>query len=174
MTDVRLILAGGGKMGGSLLDGWLAGTTDPARITVVEPEPTTAAALAKKGVTVVAGAEAIPPGASPDVVIFAVKPQVMDEVVPAYARFMTAKPLILSIAAGTTTAFFTKRLGAKAAVVRSMPNLPASVHRGITGAFATPRVGAVQKRLAESLLGAVGEVVWVDEESLLEIGRAHV
>jgi pyrroline-5-carboxylate reductase len=154
-------------MGGSMLDGWLA-TMNPAGILVVEPEPTTAATLSQKKVTVVANADAIPAGAKPDVVIFAVKPQVMEAVVPAYARFVAAKPLFLSIAAGTTTAFFAKRLGAEAAVVRSMPNLPASVHRGITGAFATPKVGADQKSLAERLLGAVGEVVWVDEEGLLD------
>lgn len=164
----RLILVGGGKMGGALLEGWIARRTSPSDILVVEPGAETAAALRKRlGVTVVDDLDRAPARLSPEVVVFAVKPQVMDAVVPAYGRFAEKKPLFLSIAAGTTVGFFEKRLG-KVAVIRCMPNLPASVHRGMTGAFANPRVTEAQRRRADDLLGAVGDVAWVEDEALID------
>ena len=104
----------------------------------------------------------IPPGFEPDVVVLAVD-QVMDEVVPGYAGFVRPGTVFLSIAAGKSIEYFTTRLGADAAIVRAMPNTPASVGRGMTVAVPNAAVTPDQRRLCETLMGAVGQVAWIDE-----------
>lgn len=159
-----LLLAGCGKMGGAMLEGWLAaGIADS--VVVVEPQ---GGSPDLPGVTRCAGADRIPAGFRPDVVVFAVKPQVMDAVVPGYARFVRPETLFLSVAAGRTIAGFERMLGGEAAVVRAMPNTPAAVGRGITAAFANPNVSPEQRELADRLLSAVGEVAWIDEEAQID------
>ncbi len=165
---VSLLLAGCGKMGTALLDGWLEQGMAPDGITVIEPDPTAAADLSNRGVGVLGDAADIAADAAPDVVVFAVKPQVMDHVAPAYGRFTGPGCVFLSIAAGRPIAYFENALGAAAAVVRSMPNTPAAVRRGITVACANAGVDAGQRDLCNGLLEAVGEVAWVEDEGLLD------
>ena len=168
-----VLLVGCGKMGGALLSGWLArGTAGPdAPVIVIEPAapaPATAAFRDKPGVTIVADATHVAAGASPAVVVFAVKPQGMDRVVPAYRRFVSPATVFLSIAAGRPIGFFERHLGVEAAIVRTMPNTPAAVGRGISVAYANPRVSSAQRETCTELLTAVGEVAWVDDERLLD------
>jgi len=163
MTDPKILLVGCGKMGGAMLQGWLA-DAGLGPFVAVEPGPAPAAAHARA--RHVADATAIPADFAPDVVVFATKPQVMDVVVPAYRRYADA--LIVSIAAGTTIATFEKHLGAGIAVVRAMPNTPASVGRGISGAYASPAVSPDQRALADRLLRSVGAVEWVASEALID------
>jgi pyrroline-5-carboxylate reductase len=92
----------------------------------------------------------------------------MDEALPAYRRFARPETLFLSIAAGKTIGYFERQLGGEAAIVRAMPNTPAAVGRGITVACANPRVAPAQRALADRLLAAVGEVAWVENETLLD------
>ena len=165
---VSLLLAGGGKMGGALLEGWIERGMAPDGITVIEPDPTAAAALGRWGVGVLSDAADIAADTAPDVVVFAVKPQVMDHVAPAYGRFTGPGCVFLSIAAGKPIAYFEDTLGAAAAVVRAMPNTPAAVRRGITVACANAGVDAGQRDLCNGLLEAVGEVAWVEDEGLLD------
>lgn len=106
----------------------------------------------------------IPAGFKPDAVVFAVKPQALPDVIGDYRAF---DALIVSIAAGKPISFFEKRLDANARIVRSMPNTPASVGKGITVACANKNVGAREKEMAAALLGAVGDVLWVEKEELL-------
>jgi pyrroline-5-carboxylate reductase len=164
-----LLLVGCGKMGGALLDGWLAARTVD-QVVVVEPQGAFPAESGSAGQKIVrcAGVSRIPPGFEPDVVVLAVKPQVMDEVVPGYAGFVRPGTVFLSIAAGKTIDYFTTRLGADAAVVRAMPNTPASVGRGMTVAVPNAAVTPDQRRLCETLLGAVGQVAWIDDEGLID------
>ena len=166
-SNAGLLLVGGGKMGSALLGGWLAAPDAPSPIVVVEPNAEAAARLGGPGVTPVGDASAIPPHLHPGVVVFATKPQVMDEVVPAYARFAPGA-LFVSIAAGRTLGYFAKHLGAAAAIVRAMPNTPAQIGRGISVACANPRVSAAQRARADRLLAAVGEVGWVEDEALID------
>ncbi len=162
-----LLLVGCGKMGGALLSGWLE--RDLAqRLVVVEPGPGAAGFAGKPGVELLASAEAIAGDVAPAVVVFAVKPQAMAEVLPAYRRFAAGGAVFLSIAAGKTLGFFARTLGADAAVVRAMPNTPAAIGRGIAVACANARVSPAQRALAERLLGAVGEVGWVADEALID------
>lgn len=166
---LSLVLAGCGKMGSALLEGWLDRGIERDAVRVVEPDGKTAAAVRDRhGVSVVGAAVDLPAGLRPDVVVLAVKPQTMDEALPGVRRFADEGALFLSIAAGKTIAYFQSRLGAGARIVRSMPNTPAAVRRGITVAVANAAAGAEGERLAHGLLEAVGEVAWVDDESLLD------
>lgn len=173
MMAARFVLVGGGKMGGALLAGWRdAGGIDAEDIIVVEPFEDAARAMrARHGVTVVAAADDLDAGLNPALVLFAVKPQVIGDVVGDYKKFVGnggASPVFLSIAAGTKIELFEAGLGTDAPVVRAMPNTPAAVARGITVVCANARAGAEQIALCTRLLEAVGEVAWIDDEGLMD------
>jgi len=166
---VTLLLVGCGKMGGALLAGWLKQGVSPKDVTIVEPNQDAATDFVQRfGVNAVASAEQLPNGYAPDVVVVAVKPQIMNEVLPPYAKLVAANPVFLSIAAGKTIASFEAILGKDAAIVRAMPNTPASVGRGITVGCANANVSAAQAAQCKTLLSAVGLVEWVDDEQLLD------
>lgn len=164
-----ILLVGGGRMGGALLRGWLdKGVANPDAIAVVEPSDDARASLAALGVKTFADAgAALAMDTAPDLVLLAVKPQVMDEAGP-YGALAGRGTVFLSIAAGKTTDYFLGLFGAEAAIVRAMPNTPAQVGRGITVLVATDRVDEAGKALCTELMGAVGEVLWLDDESLMD------
>ena len=164
--SLTLLLVGCGKMGGALLDGWLAAGS-VARVAVVEPNDDSATAGHER-VLRCAGADALPSRFAPDVVVFAVKPQVIGSVVPDYRRFVGPETVFLSIAAGKPIRWFEDELAPAAAVVRAMPNTPASVGRGITVACANEAATAEQRDRCETLLRAVGDVAWIDDEALID------
>ena len=163
-----LLLVGAGKMGGALLSGWLAGGLDPAQVIVVDPSPPTEVQalldqhLIRREATV--PALETPPA----VVLMAVKPQLMDLAFPAAARRAGPRTLVVSIAAGRTIAGFERHLAPGIAVIRTMPNTPAAIGRGITVCVANTHVDAKQRALCEALLAAVGEVGWVDDEAQID------
>lgn len=138
---------------------------DPAGVVVVDPGPYARQTFAPKGVTVVDDAAAIDGTYRPDVVLLAVKPQVMADVAPAYARF--ADSVFLSIAAGKPVAFFRKLLG-DVALVRAMPNTPAAVRAGITVCYPNAKASDDARTLCQSLLEAVGQVAWIDDEGQMD------
>lgn len=167
-TAAPLLLVGCGKMGGALLSGWIDRGVDPRTVHIVEPNPETASTLARDfGVGVAADRGSLPAALAPALVMFAVKPQVMPDVVPAYSDLVAPGTVFLSIAAGKPVSFFEAHLGAAAAVVRAMPNTPAAVRRGATVCCANGNVDDDQQRLCHDLLSAVGEVHWVDDEALI-------
>jgi pyrroline-5-carboxylate reductase len=162
-----LVLVGCGKMGGALLDGWLAQGVAPESVTLVEPQAALSARFAAQGVRAAAEAEMLPAALTPAVVVLAVKPQQIDAALPNYARFARPGTVFLSIAAGKTIGNFEAVLGA-AAIVRAMPNTPAAVGRGMTVLCANAAVSAAQRELCGGLLAAVGETAWVEDEALLD------
>jgi pyrroline-5-carboxylate reductase len=166
-----LVLAGAGNMGGAMLAGWLAQGLDPARIIVQDPGPPgpIAQLLARHGIAV---SSRVSPARSPAVLLMAVKPQVMEDVFPPLARLAGPDTVVLSIAAGRTISSFERHLPAGAAVVRSMPNTPASVGRGITAAVANSNVTTAQRQLCQRLLESIGSVVWMDEEAQIDAATA--
>ncbi|MDP6788062.1 MAG: pyrroline-5-carboxylate reductase [Rhodospirillales bacterium] len=169
MLTAKLVLVGCGHMGGPLLHGWLERGVEARHVTVVEPDADIARALGQEhSITVHADPGTIAADLDPDVVVLAVKPQIMDSVAPAYRRFAGPHTVFLSIAAGRTLAYFEGHLGAQAGVVRSMPNTPATVRRGVTVACLNDRVQPEQQRLCHDLLESVGEVAWVEDETLLD------
>lgn len=166
--DGRLLLVGCGKMGGALLRGWLDRDLAPGKVTVVEPGAEARQATAALGVAAVAGLDELEAAPQPAFVVLAVKPQMMDAVLPSCRRFAVPGTAFLSIAAGTTLATFEAALGGKAAVIRVMPNTPASVGRGMSVLCANAAVDAAQKAVAGALMAAVGEVAWIDDEALMD------
>jgi pyrroline-5-carboxylate reductase len=162
-----LVLVGAGKMGGAMLEGWLKGGADPAKVVALDPSPPPEmkAMLENHGVRLNPPVSGI---ADAEVVVVAVKPQVMEDVLPGVVPLGRSRPLILSVAAGKTIASFERHFGKDAAVIRTIPNTPASVGRGITAMVANPNVSAAQLDLARTLLSAVGEVVTVDDEAMID------
>ena len=167
-AGTRILLVGCGKMGGAMLDGWLARGLRPEDAVVVEPSQAAAAAVRAKGVAVAATSDEVPASFMPDIVLIAVKPQSMAEAAPPLRRFAGTGATYLSIAAGKTIAGFEAVLGKDAAIVRTMPNTPAAVGRGITVLCANAKVTAAARRTCGELLSAVGEVAWIDDESLMD------
>lgn len=163
-----VVLAGAGKMGAALLAGWLDRGLNPAQVIIQEPKLAGAALdLAQRyGIRSVSSLE--PQEVPPAVMVVAVKPQVIDEVFPALATAAGPATVVMSIAAGKTLASFERHLPRLRAVVRAMPNTPAAIGRGITGVVANAHTTPVQKDVCEQLLLAVGEVVWVPDESLID------
>ncbi|MDF2763095.1 MAG: proC [Rhodospirillales bacterium] len=166
--DGELLLIGCGKMGGAMLEGWLAQGLPPGEVVIVEPNLEIGARLARRGMRHVTDCAQLPDALRPAVVLLAVKPQMMAAAVADLARFAEPGTLFLSIAAGKTLGYFARQFGADAATVRAMPNTPAAVGRGITVAVASPEVTPAQRATADALLSAVGEVAWVEEEELID------
>ena len=167
--DGSLLLIGCGKMGGALLEGWLAEGVAPESVTVVEPfESPFLEGLRARGVTAVKAFAELPDGYDPAVVVIAVKPQMLDGTIGDYRLFAGPSTVFLSIAAGKTLKYFQDALGDAAAIVRAMPNTPAAVSRGMTVLCANAGVSSAQRDVCSDLLSAVGETAWVEEEALLD------
>lgn len=160
-----IVLIGAGKMGGALLTGWLGSGLDPKAVIVVDPKPPeeTLALLAAHGI---AHETRAPAGVTARVLLLAVKPQMMGTALPAVRNLIGPGTVTISIAAGTTIATLEAALGG--AIVRTMPNTPAQVGRGMTGAFANRAVTTEDRDLVGALLAAVGEFGWVETESLID------
>ena len=160
-----LVLMGAGKMGGAMLEGWLAAGLSAARTTVLDPDPSDAlrALCTVRGI-------ALNPDAPPEpaVLVLGIKPQGLDAAAPVAAGLAGEGTLVVSILAGKTVADLRARLPRARAFVRAMPNLPASIGRGATGAYATPEVSEAQRAGADALLAANGLVEWVMEEALID------
>ncbi|MFN8830679.1 MAG: pyrroline-5-carboxylate reductase [Labrys sp. (in: a-proteobacteria)] len=169
MIDIggKLLLLGAGNMGGAMLEGWLKLGLDPAQVAALDPRPPEriAGLISASGV-------ALNPDLStfgtPAVVLLAVKPQMMEAAMPSIAPIVSPTTLIVSIMAGKTVAGIGRDLPAGIPIVRSMPNLPAAVGRGVTGAFANKSVTPAQKAVAQALLSGIGSVEWVDDEALID------
>ena len=155
-----ILLVGFGKMGGAMLSGWCQMGLAPS----VAVDPSRPASPGP-GVIVVGGADEIPAGFLPSAVVIAVKPQSAPATLPDYARFGSA--VFLSIMAGRSIASLCAPLG-DAAIVRAMPNTPAAIGQGFTVACPGPGVTDAQRGLCDTLLKAVGEVAWVDDEALID------
>jgi pyrroline-5-carboxylate reductase len=162
-----LLLVGAGKMGGALLEGWLKQGLDPATVFIQDPALSAQMkALAARHGIAASDAPELP--AEPAVILIAVKPDVAEKLLPEVDPMVGENTVVLSIAAGRTLQSLSRYLPEHVAVVRAMPNMPASVGRGITVAIANASVTPEQKRECDALLSAAGEVIWVEDEALLD------
>jgi len=166
MSAGTVVLVGCGQMGSAMLRGWLKSEA-ASRFVIVEPAGAPDALAPLPSVDAYRAAAELPDALAPDAVVFAVKPQVISDIVPAYRRFVRPGTVFMSIAAGTTIANLGKHLG-DASIVRVMPNTPAAIGRAISVACANPRVTAPQRELCDALLAAIGESTWVEDEGLLD------
>jgi pyrroline-5-carboxylate reductase len=158
-----IVLLGCGKMGGAMLEGWLKQGLSPASTWVMDPYPSDwVNGLAADGLHL---NSALP--AAPAVVLIAVKPQMMGKALPALAGYGPV-PLFVTVAAGTKISTYEQVLGARARVVRAMPNIPAAVGRGVTAIVGNKAATAADMDLAEGLLCAVGKVVRLEGEHQMD------
>ena len=168
---LHILLLGCGKMGSAMLRGWLNDTELDAHFTIIEPFEAAVSWLPKAGnirhypdIQAASAAE-LPPV---DFALLAVKPQMMEEAAADLKQLTHDETAYLSIAAGLSASWLAHRLGSAARILRAMPNTPAAVGAGITALYATNQVSAAQVALATKLLGAIGEVVHLPEESLID------
>lgn len=167
---MQLLMVGCGKMGSAMLAGWRRAHHDGITFTVIKP---TEPAASREQLTWYAKPEQIPRDYVPDVVVLAVKPQQLDEVLPFYAkRFASANVLYISIAAGKTLAYFKQQLGEKAQVARAMPNTPALTGKGMSLLYLPPSLPETARYHATMLLEAIGKVVTLQDEEQMDAAAA--
>lgn len=161
VRDGPVWLVGAGNMGGAMLRGWIAAGRDPSTIVVIDPALTTA----PDGVTALAAPP--PDGAAPAVVVLAVKPQLLDVVVPALAPALGAETMLVSVLAGVEVASLRRRFVAPRVVVRAMPNLPAAIGRGVTALYGEA-LDDGGRTTAALLVAPLGAVEWIDDEGMFD------
>jgi pyrroline-5-carboxylate reductase len=159
-----LLLVGAGKMCSALLQGWLDLGLDAQRIHVVEPNPS----AQLRDLCAARGVRLGFPEAPPEVLLLAIKPQMLHEAAPSIADFAGPTTLVVSIMAGKKIADLATHLPRARAIVRAMPNLAAAIGRGISGAVANEAVTPAQKDCADTLLATVGRVEWLRDESQVD------
>lgn len=166
MNHPRIAFVGAGNMATSLIGGLIARGVPAENIKASEPVAEQRERIAREhGIVVAADNAAAVAGAQ--IVVLAVKPQVMKDVCLALAPALPAEALIVSIAAGIPCASLERWLGERA-IVRCMPNTPALLHEGASGLYANPRTNAEQREQAEALLEAVGLALWLDDEQQID------
>ena len=177
MAQQQITLLGCGKMGSAMLEGWLADTNLDANFTIIEPHQTHLGWLqGQKSVRLYADCAAANADGAPvsTMIVLAVKPQMMDDAIAGLGDMKHADCAYLSIAAGISTGWLKQRLGDAAIVIRAMPNTPAAIGKGITALYAdAPNQASNQapnqaRNLASQLLAAVGQVVHVQDEALMD------
>lgn len=168
MNETTIVFIGAGNMAAALIGGLVADGTDPQRIVACDPDGEKCRQLAERfGVRSDTDNNAA--AAQADVLVLAVKPQVLHRVATDLAATVQQRhPLVVSIAAGARAATLEQWLGGDVALVRSMPNTPAMLQAGATGLYANQRASEEQRELAESILRAVGLTRWVDDEAQMD------
>lgn len=164
MTTRTLLLAGYGRMGSALMSRWKS--SRPAQIDrylIIEPNT-----ASTHDADYFSDLDQLPEGITPDIIVLAIKPQQLAETLPAYAKRFGTAPLYISIAAGKTLGFYQELLGKEARVVRVMPNTPALIGEGMSVCCAGSTVTSDAKSIASELMAAVGEVAWLEDESLMD------
>lgn len=168
---MRIAFIGGGNMATALISGLIRSGTRPDEIHVSEPNELARHRLqAEFSVHAHAGAKAAIK--TVEVIVLAVKPQVMPVVLNELANAVKAEQLLISIAAGIEIATIQAALGPQQPVVRAMPNTPALIGKGVTGLYASPGCTAAQRKSTEAILSATGGTSWVDRESLINVVTA--
>ncbi|MCE2516784.1 MAG: pyrroline-5-carboxylate reductase [Alphaproteobacteria bacterium] len=169
----KVLLAGCGKMGSAMLAGWLSKLNDPLSFTIVDP-------MISPDHPAASHPAASHPGASdsrvtiltalddsieaPDIIVLAMKPQMMPDALPGLAKIASADTVWLSIAAGVTMAKLKQQLGQSAAIIRTMPNTPAAIGLGVTAMIMDDQVPADVAQLAVRMMEVIGDVVMLDHE----------
>jgi len=164
---MKISFIGGGNMASALIAGLAGKLTAGANIHVVDPNADALQRLKMQYGVNTSAAIGAQLGTS-DVIVLAVKPQQMRDVAAALLPQLGAAPLILSIAAGIRGADLSRWLGGYGAIVRTMPNTPALIGRGITGMVAMAGVSAPQKIAADDIMKAVGTTVWLEDEAQID------
>ena len=164
----HVVLVGCGNMGYAMLEGWLgSGRLSKDQAIVVEPVDQLRNRAASLGISAYASESELPESLAPRLIIFAVKPQVILDVIPAYGKF-AGTASYLSVAAGTQIAALENALGVSSAIIRCMPNTPAAIGKGMMVTVGNANVSAETEDFVRTLLSANGEVASIDDEALMD------
>ena len=166
MSDAQsLLIFGAGKMGGAMLAGALKAGWTSSAITVIDPHPSEALSVmcAKAGITLNPVG-----GRVSKLALLAIKPQMLDAACETLSGFVDADTVLVSILAGKSIADLVVRLPHVIKLVRAMPNTPAAIGRGITGAYATATLSGAERAQVDGLLKTTGRVVWLEDEALID------
>ena len=166
-TPLNIALIGCGKMGSALLKGWLKHLPQHS-YQVIQPDPLPSDLEGRD----FAYHESIPDDFICDIIVFATKPQIMDQVLEGYRDKLSQTTLVLSVAAGSALSYFEQQLSPDQPLIRAMPNTPAAIGAGITALCANGHVSDAHKQQADTLLSAVGETVWLKDEALMDVVTA--
>lgn len=167
-TPYKIGLAGCGKMGSSMVRAWLSSNIAD-HIFILDPNGLPPELLSDPRITYCANEPVfVGHAANWDILVIAIKPQAMDDFCEAVKIHLPAQLPILSIAAGRTINSFQNHFGTAQPIIRSMPNTPASIGKGMTVACAAPNVSDNTKDIANNLLSSLGMIEWIDDESLLD------
>jgi pyrroline-5-carboxylate reductase len=165
-NNLKISFIGGGNMAAALIGGLAGKLTAADNIHVVDINADALGKLQQQfGVRTASSIDAAI--ADSDVIVLSVKPQQMKDVVAQLVPYVKAQ-LVLSIAAGIRAVDLSRWLGGHNAIVRTMPNTPALIGKGVTGLVATAGVSAEQRAAADAILRAVGETVWLNDEKLID------
>ncbi|QUS54997.1 pyrroline-5-carboxylate reductase [Pseudovibrio brasiliensis] len=172
LTNERpLVLIGAGKMGGAMLSGWMKQGMAPEHVVVVDPNPPAETIETIQAHDLV-WYKNLPDDVVAGVLLLAIKPQMMEEVLPTLIGLADGQSVVLSVAAGTTIKRFKDNFGAGQPVVRVIPNTPSQVGRGVTAGYASDEVLDTQKALMSSLLESIGVFYWVEAEEQIDLATA--
>ena len=168
LSHLTMLLAGCGNMGSALVEGWLRGGLPNEQLSIIDPK---ASQLARRyNCNAATGLDGLPDDYSPDIILFAVKPVLLAELLPGYGKRFGARPIYASVAAGKPLAFYEQHLGLSPApaVVRIMPNTPAFVGKSMTACFGNTSLSDEGNAAVTQLMNAVGRTVWLREESQMD------
>jgi len=168
MSNSKIAFIGGGNMARSLIGGMIATGVSNQNISVSEPQADLRKCL-NEDFEVSASEENASVAKGADVIVLAVKPQILQEVVtPLGSLVAEARPLLISVAAGVTCLSIERWVGGQPALIRVMPNTPALIGAGISALYANSNVSDDQRALAEKIMAAVGKTIWIKEEALMD------
>lgn len=159
-----IVLVGAGKMGGSMLEGWLAAGLGPSRVVVIDPKP--GEAVTKHEVRLASSADELEGWAG--TLVIAVKPDMVDSLLPTLRPLARPHTIVLSVVAGVTVSRLAAAFADGQPIIRTMPNTPAQVGQGMTVAVANEHVDREAVRAVDDLLSHMGRTAWIDDESLMD------
>jgi pyrroline-5-carboxylate reductase len=162
-----LILIGAGKMGGAMLEGWIRLGMKGEALTVIDPNasPVLVSMCEQHDISLNPSLSSLGPA---QVVVLGIKPQMLDSAAATVSQLIDGRTLLISILAGKTLSDLRTRLPNLKSIIRCMPNLPASVQRGVTGAAPSPEVTDAQRATTNALLAGIGTVEWLPSEDLID------
>lgn len=170
LANVRIMMVGCGSMGSAMIRGWAATGVGDKRYTIVTPHESSVMSLrAFCDIDWYASPDLVPTGYQPDVLILAVKPQKMSDLLPLYAPYAANGALIITVAAGKSLESYRAGLGENTKLVRVMPNLPVAYGKGMTIGYTCKSLSKEDLSLAHSLYQALGEMLWIEDEQLFDV-----
>ena len=166
LDQAKIMVVGCGSMGSALIKGWIAKRLGNCNYTIVTPHESSIDTLRDTGVYINWYSEVskLPSSYIPDIIVFAVKPNVLSTILPAYKKYVNESITLISVAAGKKLDFYQKHLGKKAAIIRLMPNLPVAYNQGICVGMPNEQVNKLQLSTSYFLFKSLGKVVWLEDE----------